>query len=236
MRDKITAQLNAIIRENRNLPNRTTYNFSGLGYPHPTTHKAESAGSSTELAPNHSLWAELADSDYQKIWYSDDLRYSKSHNVAGEYAMMLFRFKIESRENTIEQMALSFEGYGTAPAGNGFLIEVWNHAVEAWQNAQASPATAEDSAVTISLTSNIGNYVDPDGYVWLFGRTYHPSDGATPSVLYCDFVQCAVDVNGLTYCDVASFRNSEVTDVKPYVYRAEFILKGWFFESLSGAF
>ncbi len=49
MRDKVTAQINAIIRENRNLPYQTVYNFYGLGYPSGEPHKAFSAGAAAEL-------------------------------------------------------------------------------------------------------------------------------------------------------------------------------------------
>jgi hypothetical protein len=134
-RQKMVEEVNRIVRQNRNKPNETLYYFAGVGRP-TGTHKAYSAGSANELAPGHANWVELTDLDYQKIWYSDDNRYSKSHNVNGEYALMLFRFKIESREKAVKKIVLAFEGYGTAPSGNGVTIKVWNHVAQAWQNAQ----------------------------------------------------------------------------------------------------
>jgi hypothetical protein len=146
--------------------------------------------------------------------------------------MMLFRFKLGAREQCVKKLVLSFEGYGTAPSGNGVTIKVWNHVASAWQQAQ-SGTSGEDETLTIMITSNWTDFIDSNGYVWLLAKTTNPSDGSTPAVLYCDFVQCTMQVYGITYCDVVSYRHIDVTDVKPYLYRTEFLLKGWLFETLS---
>jgi hypothetical protein len=233
MRDKVTAQINAIIRENRTLPYETIYNFYGLGYPSGDPHKAYSVGSSAELAPSSASWAELTNLQYQGIWSSDDVRFSKSHNVNNEYAMMLFRFKLGAREQCVKKIVLSFEGYGAAPGGNGVTIKVWNHVSSAWQQAQ-SGTSGEDEALTIAISSSWTDFIDSDGYVWLLAKTTNPSNGSTPAILYCDFVQCTIQVYGISFCDVISYRNIDVTDVKPFLFRTEFLLKGWLFESISG--
>lgn len=235
MRDKVTAQINAIIRENRNLPYQTVYNFYGLGYPSGEPHKAYAAGVATELIPSSASWTELTNLQYQNIWSSDDVRFSKSHSVNNEYALMLFRFKLDPREACVKKIVLSFEGYGTAPGGNGVTIKIWNHAASAWQQAQSGTGGG-DETLTITITSNWTDYIDSSGYVWLLAKTTNPSNGSTPAVLYCDFVQCTIQVYGISFCDVISYRNVDVTDVKPYLFRAEFLLKGWLFESISGVF
>jgi hypothetical protein len=235
MRDKVTAQINAIIRENRNLPYQTVYNFYGLGYPSGDPHKAFAAGAATELAPSSVSWTELTNLEYQKLWSSDDQRHSKSHNVNNEYALMLFRFKLDPRENCVKKIVLSFEGYGTAPGGNGATIKVWNHVASAWQQAQSGTGGG-DETLTITISSAWTDFIDSNGYIWLLAKTTNPSNGSTPAVLYCDFVQCTIQVYGISFCDVISYRNIDVTDVKPYLFRAEFLLKGWLFESISGVF
>jgi hypothetical protein len=235
MRDKVTAQINAIIRENRNLPYQTVYDFYGLGYPSGDPHKAFAAGAATELIPSSAFWIELTNLQYQNIWSSDDVRFSKSHSVNNEYALMLFRFKLDPRETCVKKIVLSFEGYGTSPGGNGVTIKIWNHVASAWQEAQSGTGGG-DETLTITISANWPNFIDSSGYVWLLAKTTNPSNGSTPAVLYCDFVQCAIQVYGLTYCDVVSYRNIDVTDVKPYLFRAEFLLKGWLFESISGVF
>jgi hypothetical protein len=235
MRDKVTAQINAIIRENRNLPYQTVYNFYGLGYPSGDPHKAYAAGAATELIPSSASWTELTNLQYQSIWSSDDVRFSKSHSINNEYAMMLFRFKVDPREPCVKKIVLSFEGYGTSPGGNGATIKVWNHVASAWQQAQSGTGGG-DETLTITISSAWTDFIDSNGYVWLLARTTNPNNGSTPAVLYCDFVQCTIQVYGITFCDVISYRNIDVTDVKPYLFRAEFLLKGWLFESLSGAF
>jgi hypothetical protein len=234
MRNKMVEEVNRIVRQNRNKPNETLYYFRGIGKAS-GTHKAYSVGASTELAPENASWVELSDLDYQKIWYSDDNRYSKSHYVNGEYALMLFRFKIESREQAVKKIVLAFEGYGTAPGGNGVTIKVWNHIASAWQNAQQGTGGA-DETITITLTSSLTNYIDADGYVWLLARTTNSSDGETAAILYCDYASCTVTVNGITYVDVVSFRDVDRVDVKPFIFCTEFQLKSWFFEDIGGVF
>jgi len=235
MRDKVTAQINAIIRENRNLPYQTVYNFYGLGYPSGDPHKAFDAGATTELVPSSTSWVELSVANYQKIWSSDDVRHSKSVSVNNQYALMLFRFKIGAREQCVKKIVLSFEGYGTAPGGNGATIKVWNHVASAWQQAQSGTGGADETLI-ITISSNWTDFIDSNGYVWLLAKTTNPSNGVTPAVLYCDFVQCTIQVYGISFCDVISYRNVDVTDVKPYLFRTEFRLKGWLFESISGVF
>jgi hypothetical protein len=233
MRNKVAAQIKAIIRENRTLPYQTAYNFAGLGYPSGDPHKAFAAGATSELAPSSASWAEFTNVQYQGIWYSDDVRHSKSVSVNGQYGLMLFRFKLGPRENCVKKIVLSFEGYSTAPAGNGITVKVWNHVASAWQQAQTGTGSS-DETITITLSADWPNFIDGAGYVWLLTRTTNPSNGTTPAVLYCDFVQLTIQVYGITYCDVVSYRNIDVTDVKPYLYRCEFLLKGWLFENISG--
>ena len=235
MRNKIVEEVNHIVRQNRNVPNVTEYSFAGLGYPAGDPHKAFQTGASAEPSPEHSGWAELSSVEYEKIWYSDDNCYSKSHNVNGEYAIMLFRFKLDSREKTVKQIVLAFEGYGTAPTGNGVTAKVWNHMASAWQNAQTGTGGA-DETITITLTTSITDYIGDNGYVWLLARTTSPSDGTNPAMLYCDYVNCMVTVNGITYLDVISFRDADIVDVKPFIFRTEFTLKSWSFEDIRGAF
>lgn len=232
MRNKVAAQINAIIRENRTLPYQTIYNFVGLGHPAGDPHKAFAAGAATELAPSNASWAELSAVQYQGIWYSDDVRFSKSHSVNNQYAMLLFRFKLGAREQCVKKIVLSFEGYGTAPSGNGITVKVWNHVASAWQQAQTGTGSG-DETVTVTFSADWPNFIDSDGYVWLLARTTNPSNGSTAAVLYCDFVQCTIQVYGITYCDVVSYKPVDVVDVKPFLFKTEFVLKGWLFETLS---
>jgi hypothetical protein len=234
MRSKIVEEVNRIVRQNRSKPNEARYDFVSVGQT-TGTHKAYDSSSATELTPQHTSWTELTNTEYEKIWYSDDQRHIKSHNVNGENALTLFRFKVESREQTVKKIVLAFEGYGTAPNGNGVTIEVWNHVANAWQNPQSGTGGA-DETVAITLTSNLTDYIDDDGFIWLLAKTTNPSDGATPAILYCDYASCTVTVNGITYLNVVSFRDVDEIRVRPFIFRTEFTLKSWFFEDIGGTF
>jgi hypothetical protein len=229
MRSKIVEEVNRVVRQNRNKPNQTLYDFFNAG---PTTQAHKAYSSNSEAAPEAEGWTELAGGQYQQLWYSDDDRCQVSHGENGDYAGLLFRFKVESREKTVKKITLTFEGYGTAPSGDGVAVKVWNHDAGAWQNAQTGGAGETDETITITLVSDLPDYIDQEGYVWLLARTLSASDGVTPAVLCCDYACCVVTVNGITYCDVAGYRNLDRVDIKPFIYRTEFTVKSWFFENI----
>jgi len=229
MRGKIVEEVNRVVRQNRSEPNETLYDFFKAG-PTTQTHKAYSSNS--EAAPDASGWTELSSEQYQQLWYSDDDRCQVSYDGNEEYAVMLFGFKVESREKTVRKIVLDFEGYGTAAVGNGVAVKVWNHDAGAWQSAQEGGADGTDEAITVTLASDLTDYIDDEGHVWLLARTLYASDGSTPATLYCDYVSCTVTVKGISYCDVAGFRNLDRVDVKPFIFRTEFTVKSWFFEKI----
>ena len=230
MRDKIRTDINRVIREKRNHPNEADYYFRGIGRSS-GTHKAYHSAFVTEPSPSDPSWTELTDIEYQKIWYSDNDRFSKSTSENGKYALMLFRLKIDADEDVLKRMILKFEGYGTAPAGNGTTIKVWSHIASTWQN-PTSGAGGSDEVLTITLSSNLPDYVDADGYVYLLAKTTNPSDGVTPAILYCDYTEIAFTVNGISYADIVSFRNMDDVQVKPFIWRTEFTTKSWLFENV----
>jgi len=233
-RNKMVEEVNRIVRENRTIPNKTVYDFAGLGHPEGDPHKAYYAKSTNcMLPPDSTLWYELTAEDYEKIWYSDNDRFSYSHTNGAKYAQMLFRFKVESREKTVKKIVLSFEGYGTAPSGNGVLLRAWSHTTSSWDQS-ASGTAGEDEIITITLTSNLTNYIDENGYVWLIAETTYSAEGGQSATIYCDYVSCTVTVNGITYCDIVSFRDNDLVDVKPFIFRTEFVLKSWSFENVLG--
>jgi hypothetical protein len=229
-----------IIPENRNLPYRTIYNFYPLDSTS-ATHKAYDAIGTGELEPSNVSWAELPNVEYSALWGSDDVRHSKSSTGNGEYAFMLFRFKIgakvgetrnEPRKQCLKRILLAFEGYGVASQGNSVTLKVWDNSSGTWSNTQ-SGISGTDETVSIILTSNLTNYVDADGFLYLTVRTTNPSDGVSPATLHCDFVQATVDVRGITFCDIHTYRDVDVTDVKPFLYKEEIQIVAWLFESIA---
>lgn len=231
IRDKMRQEIKRIIREKRTKPNITEYTFWNLGTSS-TTHKAFEAAATGAPPPDDDGWSEISGVGYNKIWYSDDDRHSKSVNVNFQYALLLFRFKIGAKSDVLTKIVLSFEGYGTSPSSNGASIVVWDFSTSTWTNLQAGGA-GSDQTLTITLTSNFINYVDADGYLFLLAGTSNPSNGVTPAVLYCDYVECEVTTQGIVYVDVVSHRDEDRVDVKPIIWRTEFVLKTWLFETVT---
>ncbi|MDH5376085.1 MAG: hypothetical protein OEW95_09795 [Candidatus Bathyarchaeota archaeon] len=231
VRDKMRQEIKRILREKRTKPNITEYTFWNLGQTS-TTHKAYEATAESELDPEDAGWTQISGAGYNKIWYSDDDRHSKSVSVNLQYALLLFRFKITAKPDVLTKIVLNFEGYGTAPGGNGVTIKVWNFNSEAWENAQSGTGSG-DETLTITLTSSLANLVDADGYVYLLARTTNASDGETAAIIYCDYVECEITVQGITYADVVSHRDEDQVDVKPVIWRTEFLITTWLFETVT---
>ena len=230
MRDKLRAEINRVIREKRTKPNVTPYDFVGVG-PSTGTHKAYGATSANELAPGDTGWRELVAEEYVKLWYSDDNRHSKSVSINLYYALMLFRFKIDPKEAVVKKIVLNFEGYGIAPAGNGVTIKVWNFTSSAWESAQSGTGGG-DETIAITLTSSLTDYIDSNGYIYLLARTTNRSDGSTAAVIYCDYSESVITVEGITYADIVSYRDEDEVRVKPFLWRTEFTVKTWLFENV----
>jgi hypothetical protein len=230
-REKMREEILRVIREKRTKPNQTDYDFYGVGSS-TGTHGAYQAGSASELAPNDGGWTELTATEYEKLWHSDDDRFVVSNDAPLEYALMLFRFRVDPDREVVKQIVLEFEGYGTAALADGVTVKVWNSTASAWENAVTGGAAGTDEAITVVLTSNITDYVDNDGYVYLLARTAELSDLSTPAVLRCDYVRCTVTVNGIVYCDIVGYRDQDEVRFKPFVWRTEFLVQTWLFEDV----
>ena len=156
-----------------------------------TTHKASDQENSSEPAPTDGGWTELANAEYDNIELSDNNRHSLTTATSGNYALILLRFLCVIAEADVKKIILTFEGYGTAPGGNGVTIKIWNHVSSAWENAQSGTGSG-DEEIVIAVTSNLGNYIDGNGFIYLLARTTNTDNGTTNAVLYCDYVKCFV--------------------------------------------
>ena len=156
-----------------------------------STHAAYDQEASSEPAPNDSGWTELTNDEYGNIGKSDDTRHSVSTSANGNYALMLFRFLCGIAEADAKKIVLTFEGYGEGTPGNGATIKVWNHVSSAWEQAQSGTGSGDEELV-ITLTSNIANYIDDNGFIYLLARTTNADDGTNHMTLYCDYVKCFV--------------------------------------------
>ncbi|MGD9130733.1 MAG: hypothetical protein PVH73_04070 [Candidatus Bathyarchaeota archaeon] len=231
IRNKLRQEINRVVREKRTKPNQTTYNYVGVG-AESATHRAYYAESASELSPDAQEWTEFSAADYETLWQSDNSRFSFSQSENGEYSLLLFRIKVESNEKTVKKMVLKFEGYGTAPAGNGVTVKAWNSEVSAWQSTQTGTG-GEDEEISITLESSLTDYIDSDGYVYLLARTTNASNGSSPAVIYCDYADCLVTVEGISYVDMVSYRDTDDVQLKPYIWRTEFTVKTWLFENVT---
>jgi len=183
--------------------------------------KAYWAANSTDPPPTNANWTELTTREYGRVKRAEDYRYILSRNISGEYPLMLFSFKIGGCMEAIYKIVLKFEGYGTAPAGNGTTLKIWNHVSSAWERTK-NVAGEEDKEVYMELTSNFSDYVDSDGYIWLLAKTTNPSNGTTPATIYTDYCSCTVTVKEV-YFLVDSMPPEAIFTYSPAEPKAEII-------------
>jgi hypothetical protein len=231
IRNKLRQEINRVIREKRTKPDQTIYNYAGIG-EQSISHRAYYAGGASEPVPDSSEWIEFSATEYEKLWQSDDDRFSYSQSEDGNHSFVLFCFKIECNKDVAKKIVLKFEGYGTAPTANGVTLKVWNNVTSEWQNAQAGTAD-QDEELAITLDSSLTDYVSSDGYLYLLAGTTNPSNGTVPDVIFCDYVECLVSVEGICYVDMVSYRDADELRVKPYIWRTEFLVKTWLFENIT---
>ncbi len=160
--------------------------------------KAFAATGAGELSPKDLSWTELSKADYQKIWTVDSVDYSRSASANHQYPMLLLRLKVAKKTHAVHRTRISFVGHGTAPCGGGVTMKVWNHIASSWQDT-ANSLGEDKETVSLTLASNITNYINSDGFLWVLARTKNPSDGSNPAVINCDYVSCSVNINGITY-------------------------------------
>jgi len=185
----VTVKIQRAVEEDVTHKLAVVLSYLGVKQADSGSHEAHHHSAASEPSPP--FGAELTDSEYDQIARSDDTRFSRSTTVNLEHAMMLFRFKCGFAEADVKKIVVKFEGYGTAPAGNGVTMKIWDHVSSAWSN-EVSGTAGTDETLTITLTANLGNYIDDDGYIWVLVRTTNPSDGTTAAELFCDYASCFV--------------------------------------------
>ena len=236
MRQKICQEINRIIHQYMKTPNIVNLNYAGEGYPSGSPHKAFWADASSELAPGAAGWTELTSTQYPNIWYQDGTDFSYSSTTSGNYALMLFQILLPNVPATTQQIVLNFIGNGLAPSGNGVTMKVWNASALAWQDVVTNTAST-NTTIAITLTSNITNFIDANGYVWILVRTTNTSTGSGGvAEICCDTANAVDTVNGITYIDITSYSDKDKTDVKPFIYRTEFLLNSWYLETIQGIY
>ena len=94
MRGKIVEEVNRVVNQFCSKPNETLYDLINLG----SSQACMAFQGVSEAAPNSSGWTELGDIECQQLWYSDDNRCQISKGGSGEYAAVLFKFKVEKKK------------------------------------------------------------------------------------------------------------------------------------------
>jgi len=153
-----------------------TYDFQGISNPSSTHVAYEGTDSNQPPTSLESIYStELSSGKYINISSSDDNRawygfqYSDYHR---------FKFRIYEPVNTITQIYVEHEGYGvdiddTDGIGPpGLTLYVWNYMTAKWEALDShNEGGPTDGILQKTITQNIENYVDANGYLNLLAQT-----------------------------------------------------------------
>lgn len=107
---------------------------------------------------------ELTEGELDTISVDDDNALSYQTNVYPYYPGHHIRFQISEAEGDVTQLALTFKGYGVKSATYEYYLYIWNFGTPAWEYLD-NHTTASKDTVTGSISSDMPDYIDDNGYV-----------------------------------------------------------------------
>jgi hypothetical protein len=158
-----------------------TYDFNGTTFPS-STHVARYDVDDAELEPAtdfDTTGSEFSNESYNAIYSSDDIRAACTATLLN-ISQHIFRFKVDISEVPITQLTVSWEGYTTVILNSG--VSIWDGS--SWE--AVSGVALIESTVSKVYTTNVGNYIDDNGYLFLM------ANGGAASTIYTDYVKLEV--------------------------------------------
>jgi hypothetical protein len=134
-------------------------------------------GDVTPLDPSSLYFSEFSSSEYINASYNDTSynlwEGSNGHgnqsgfvHPSGYYGNIYYKFKINQNVFSIRSINVSWVGYDTLSNGGEFRIYIWNVSSSSWEELKrVTSSMSSDQNYTISVTSNIYNYIDSNGYL-----------------------------------------------------------------------
>lgn len=124
-------------------------------------------------APGSASWTEATLAQKSAISYIDSNRWetkqTMNHNQT-DYQM--YRFNVMRAVNDITNLTATWVGYGENTTNYDVYLYIWNIYSNSWEQLDVKHLTS-DGTLNSSLTSNIGNYVDTSGFVYIAAGAKH---------------------------------------------------------------
>ncbi len=178
------------------------YNFSGITSPS-TTYVADWKD---EIPSNPNIFGtEATTPDYGNLSLSDNQEWWTSTSTGSTPNSQKYRFKINELPVTISNLTVLWEGYGIDYIGSSCLTEdnyaylyIWNFTSSSWLLV-GSHTSSSDSTIMKNYTSNINDFVNASGYLFMYAKTGTPGSNYCEGNLYTDFVKVETTTNGQVY-------------------------------------
>lgn len=97
----------------------------------------------------------------------------------GSYNYQMYRFQVLQKIAFITDLNIKWRGYGEPTPDHSTDILIWNYSTSAWVPL-ASGQLGTDGDLNGTISSNITNYLNAEGYVYVLARAEH--DGTPPVI------------------------------------------------------
>jgi hypothetical protein len=143
------------------------------------------------------------DETYQNMFFSDGVTSeSESAVTSGEYIMHIFGFRHIENNGTISKIKVRWEGCGERPVGAtteyGAALSIWNGS--SWEELanydDDNLGTDVEMALEGELTSDLNDYVQADGYIYVRAHCTYTANGINGALMRTDFVTVWVQEDG----------------------------------------
>ena len=136
-----------------------------------------------DLNPNQvaSTATAATQANYDAAENLDDSRWTTSGDV-GDEEEQYYRFYIGENVSTIDNIVVTWDGYGNTTLTNAAYVYIWNVGEASWK--QIAYNDGEEATFTWENHDNVGAYIDENGHLWVAASSITEEEEPSCPVLY----------------------------------------------------
>jgi hypothetical protein len=181
--------------------------------------------------PSTAGWVEASDVEISNIRLLDGISYGQGQAISGAISQQLFSFnlvrmvedkygtipaldKVQWLKDNLSKITCNWWGYGSCPAGNKAVIQVWVPGASSWSVSVGTNVTTSSVPVKCYYPANSPSIaIDSNGFAHFLAYT-DASDGVTASTIYTDYVNLEIELKAKTGYDMLVPENPRRDDGK----------------------
>lgn len=183
-------------------------------------HKYSWKNSNLFEAPSTFTNVPSSNTGYDQLSKQDGTLVVISYLTSGNYAQHLFEFDLShlslsltELKKALRKLTVSWTGYGSGSNAGvltyGATLKLWNRVDVAWQSPTTN-TTNTPSAISISRTTFLDQFLTNDQKVYFLVHSTYASDSVIPSEIYTDYIKLEVELS-----DAVDIVKSNIILVQP---------------------